>query len=59
MPCSGGLEMLFSDQKRHKLAIPIKDQDGKSVTVAFLIEYLCENIMKDSRKELFVLDGHL
>ncbi|GJC93624.1 ubiquitin-related modifier 1 [Colletotrichum higginsianum] len=56
---SGGLEMLFSDQRRHALSIPAVNKDGKPATIAFLIDYLCENTMKDSRKELFVLDGHL
>ncbi|WQF79768.1 Putative Beta-grasp domain superfamily protein [Colletotrichum destructivum] len=56
---SGGLEMLFSDQRRHALSIPAVNKDGKPATIAFLIDYLCENTMKDSRKDLFVLDGHL
>ncbi|EFQ27916.1 hypothetical protein CGRA01v4_03444 [Colletotrichum graminicola] len=56
---SGGLEMLFSDKRRHALSIPAVSKDGKPATIGFLINYLCENTMKDSRKELFVLDGHL
>ncbi|PTB67982.1 ubiquitin related modifier 1 [Trichoderma citrinoviride] len=56
---SGGLEMLFSDQRRHSLDLPAKDQDGKPSTIAFLIQYLCEHVMKDTRKELFVLEDHL
>lgn len=55
----GGLEMLFADQRIHKLHIPAHDQTGKAVTIAYLIEHLCENVMKDSRKELFVLDDHM
>lgn len=51
--------MLFSDQRRHALSIPAVNKDGKPATIAFLINYLCENTMRDSRKELFVLDGHL
>ncbi|KAI0533251.1 Urm1-domain-containing protein [Xylaria digitata] len=56
---TGGLEMLFSDQRRHVLSIPTTDKNGKPVTVAYLIEYLCENTMRDTRKELFILDDHL
>ncbi|KAI1099880.1 ubiquitin related modifier 1 [Jackrogersella minutella] len=56
---TGGLEMLFSDQRRHSLSIPAANKEGKSVTIADLIEYLCENTMKDTRKELFVLEDHL
>ncbi|KAI0810615.1 Urm1-domain-containing protein [Xylaria sp. FL0064] len=56
---SGGLEMLFSDQRRHVLSVPALDKSNKPVTVAYLIEYLCEHTMRDTRKELFVLDDHL
>lgn len=56
----GGLEMLFSDQRKHKLSIPkINKVDGKAVTVGWLVRYLCEKIMKDTRKEMFVLDDHV
>lgn len=55
----GGLEMLFSDQRQHKLAIPARDKDSKPVTIAYLIDHLCQHVMKDSRKELFVLDNHM
>lgn len=51
--------MLFSDQRQHKLAIPAHDKDSKPVTIAYLIDYLCQHVMKDSRKELFVLDNHM
>lgn len=51
--------MLFSDQRRHALVMPAIDKNDKPVTIAYLIEYLCENTMRDTRKELFVLDDHL
>lgn len=51
--------MLFGDKRRHSLSIPAVDKDGKPATVAFLIDHLCRDTMKDSRKELFVLDDHL
>ncbi|KAI1260018.1 Urm1-domain-containing protein [Xylariaceae sp. FL1019] len=56
---TGGLEMLFSDQRRHTLSIPAKTHDDKPVTIAFLIDYLCNNLLSDPRKELFVLDDHV
>jgi ubiquitin related modifier 1 len=55
----GGLEMLFSDQRKHSLTVPAKDDTGKPVTVGWLVGHLCEEVMKDSRKEMFVLDGHV
>jgi len=51
--------MLFSNQRTHRVEIPSEDEDGKTVTLAFLIDYLCKNVMKDSRKEMFILDGHV
>ncbi|RSL46284.1 Ubiquitin-related modifier 1 [Fusarium sp. AF-6] len=56
---SGGLEMLFSDKRHHSLSIPAVTQDGKPANIAYLIDYLCQNVMQDSRKDLFVLDNHL
>lgn len=55
----GGLEMLFSDQRQHKFTIPAHDKDGKPVTIAYLIDYLCQYVMKDNRTELFILDKHM
>ncbi|KAI0398077.1 Urm1-domain-containing protein [Xylariaceae sp. FL0594] len=56
---SGGLEMLFSDERKHALTIPAADENGRPVTISYLIGHLCDKTMKDSRKELFVLDDHL
>ena len=51
--------MLFADKRKHTLSVPAKDGEGKPVTVGWLVNYLCETVMKDSRKEMFVLDGHV
>jgi ubiquitin related modifier 1 len=51
--------MLFSDQRKHSLQIPAKDDNGNAVTVGWLVHHLCEDVMKDTRKEMFVLDGHV
>ncbi|KAK6952214.1 Ubiquitin- modifier 1 [Daldinia eschscholtzii] len=56
---TGGLEMLFSDQRRHTISLPAANKDGKPATIADLIHYLCEHTMKDARKDLFVLQDHL
>ncbi|KAI1632071.1 ubiquitin related modifier 1 [Biscogniauxia mediterranea] len=55
---SGGLEMLFSSQRRHSLSLPATHQ-GTPITIAYLINHLCNHTMKDTRKELFILDNHL
>lgn len=51
--------MLFSDERKHKISIPAKDDKGKAVNIGWLVDYLCEKVMKDTRKEMFVLDGHV
>lgn len=53
---SGGLEILFGNQKKYTLSVPTQDESGAPANVAFLVRYLCETVMKDPRKELFVLD---
>ncbi|KAF7513601.1 Ubiquitin- modifier 1 [Endocarpon pusillum] len=54
---TGGLEMLFNNKRKHKISIPTQDARGLPVNINLLVRYLCENVMNDSRKELFVVDG--
>jgi ubiquitin related modifier 1 len=51
--------MLFSDERKHRLSVPAKDVKGDAVTVGWLVDYLCEEVMKDTKKEMFVLNGHV
>jgi len=53
----GGLEILFSDQRTHKIEVPALDEQGSDVNVDFLVEYIRRHVMKDSREDLFVLNG--
>jgi ubiquitin related modifier 1 len=55
-PHSGGLELLFANQKKYSLSVPAKDESGAPANAAFLVRYLCDHVMKDPRKEMFVLD---
>ena len=48
--------MLFSNQRKIQISVPSKDEGGNVANVAFLVRYLCENVMKDRREDLFVLD---
>lgn len=50
--------MLFSDEREHRVEMPAVVGE-KPATVAHLIDHLCKHVMKDTRKELFVLDGHM
>lgn len=54
---SGGLELLFSNQRKHQLSLPSSDEEGQAANLAFLVRYLCENVMKDTRRDMFLLDG--
>jgi len=49
--------MLFSNERKLSLSIPVHNDAGAPVNVAFLVQHLCKNVMKDPRKEMFVLDG--
>lgn len=53
---SGGLEILFNNQKKYCISIPSEDEIGAPANVAYLVRHLCDKVMKDPRKELFVLD---
>lgn len=45
--------MLFSNQRQHEVTLK-----GDDLTVKDLIDWLCTSgIMKDPRKELFIMDG--
>lgn len=51
--------MLFSDERRHRITIPKHDDKGGEITVGWLVNHLCQNVMNDARKELFVLDDQV
>ena len=49
--------MLFNNQNMHKVSLPAKDSHESPANIKSLVGYLCENLMKDTRRELFVVDG--
>jgi hypothetical protein len=51
--------MLFADERKLKLTVPTRDTNSASTNVGWLVSHLCTEVMKDPRKELFVLDGHV
>jgi len=51
--------MLFDNQTKHNLSLQAKDPTGAPVNLAFLIQHLCDKVMRDTRKELFVLNGSM
>jgi ubiquitin related modifier 1 len=52
----GGLELLFDNVTKHSVTFTSSATDT-TPTIAYLITYICDNLMKDPRKEMFVLDG--
>ncbi|KIW27022.1 uncharacterized protein PV07_06803 [Cladophialophora immunda] len=56
---TGGLEMLFDNVSKHSVSLAKDADDGKPPTVGYLVKYICNDLMKDSRKELFVLNGNV
>ncbi len=53
---SGGLDMLFSNQRKHSVSLPTIDENGKPSTMASLVRHLCKYVMKDPREDFFVVD---
>lgn len=49
--------MLFANERKLSLSIPVHDDAGAPSNVAYLVRHLCDNVMKDPRKDMFVLDG--
>lgn len=49
--------MLFDNIPKHSISLSSDAADGKPPTIGYLVTYICEHLMKDSRKELFVLDN--
>ncbi|EPS41097.1 hypothetical protein H072_5014 [Dactylellina haptotyla CBS 200.50] len=53
----GGLEILFSNERKLDVELPAATPEGKHPNINYLVKHLCDNNMKDSRRELFELDG--
>ncbi|KAH0591363.1 Ubiquitin-related modifier 1 [Termitomyces sp. J132] len=54
---SGGLELLFSNQRAHTVELPaINAVTSKEPNLQYLIEFLRDNLLKE-RVELFVENG--
>lgn len=56
---SGGLEILFSNERKHRITLPGRLGDGSQPNISFLLRYLVDNLMKDQRKELFIMEDNV
>ncbi|KAG5437800.1 hypothetical protein PCANB_000514 [Pneumocystis canis] len=55
---SGELKALFGHQHTHHIQLLLTDPllNNTSPTIGYLIKYLSENLLQDSRKNLFIKD---
>lgn len=51
--------MLFDNITKHSVSLPSKTNEGTTPNIGYLINYICTNLMKDSRKELFIQNSHI
>ncbi|KAJ5552882.1 hypothetical protein N7494_002260 [Penicillium frequentans] len=56
---TGGLEILFSNERKHKITVPGRLDDGSQPNISYLLRYLVDNLMKDQRKELFIMEDNV
>lgn len=59
MVYSGGLEILFANERKHKVTLPAQLENGTRPNISYLLQYLVDNVMMDRRKELFVLEDNV
>ena len=51
--------MLFSNERKHTVTLPARLPDGSHPNISFLVQYLVDNVMRDERKEFFVLEDNV
>lgn len=56
---SGGLELLFGNERKHKVSLPARMEDGNPTNIAYLLSYLVDNLMQDQRKEMFIMEDNV
>lgn len=56
---SGGLEILFANERKHKINLPAQLEDGSPSNIAYLLQYLVNNLMKDQRKDMFIMEDNV
>lgn len=51
--------MLFSNERKHNVTLPARLSDGSQPNITYLLQHLVENVMRDERKELFILEDNV
>ncbi|KAK6541774.1 Ubiquitin- modifier 1 [Orbilia ellipsospora] len=54
---AGGLEILFNNERKLNVELPATTANGSPPNINYLVGHLCDHHMKDSRRELFELQG--
>lgn len=56
---TGGLEILFSNERKHTITLPAQLDSSNPPTISYLLKHLVDNVMKDDRKELFIMEDNV
>ncbi|CAG8901941.1 unnamed protein product [Penicillium egyptiacum] len=56
---SGGLELLFGNERKHKVVLPARLEDGSRPNISYLLKYLVDNLMKDQRVDMFIMEDNV
>ncbi|KAJ5902473.1 hypothetical protein N7495_003001 [Penicillium taxi] len=56
---TGGLELLFGNERKHQVSLPARSDDGNPSNIAYLLRYLVDNLLKDQRKEMFIMEDNV
>ncbi|KAJ5092263.1 Ubiquitin- modifier 1 [Penicillium alfredii] len=56
---TGGLEMLFSNERKHPIVLPPRLDDGSRPNITYLLQHLVEHVMRDQRKALFIMEDNV
>lgn len=56
---SGGLELLFGNERKHKVVLPARLADGSTPNISYLLKHLVDNLMKDQRKDMFIMEDNV
>lgn len=56
---SGGLELLFGNERKHKVVLPARLEDGSRPNISYLLKYLVDSLMKDQRIDMFIMEDNV
>ncbi|KAJ5753814.1 uncharacterized protein N7511_007967 [Penicillium nucicola] len=56
---TGGLELLFGNERKHKVVLPSQLEDSTRPNISYLLKYLVENLMKDQRTDMFIMEDNV